>query len=217
MHFVVFDIDGTLVQSYGFDTTCFVNAAENVLNVTIDRDWTSYPHVTDSGILDHIVNINNLTAHREHIHTEVKRQFINNVSVHLANNPIKAIKGAAKFISQLSEQDEFEVAIATGGWRETAELKLSAANINFEGLIFSSASDHFSRVDIMRAAESQAQNRPFASKTYFGDALWDKTASQELGYNFILVGNRIQHTQQINDYSKPELALSLIQQQLGST
>lgn len=55
MHLVLFDIDGTLVESCDFDTTCFQAAIKDVLGVSIDPDWSRYRHVTDSGILSEVV------------------------------------------------------------------------------------------------------------------------------------------------------------------
>lgn len=42
MHLVLFDIDGTLVESYDFDTECFQAAIQDVLGVTIRPDWGHY-------------------------------------------------------------------------------------------------------------------------------------------------------------------------------
>ena len=37
--------------------------------------------------------------------------------------------------------------------------------------------------------------------TYFGDAAWDQQACKTLGCNFVLVGDRIHHTQSVSDLS----------------
>ena len=41
MHLVMFDIDGTLVDSAGFNAKLYVEAVRGVLNVDIDSDWNS--------------------------------------------------------------------------------------------------------------------------------------------------------------------------------
>ncbi len=38
------------------------------------------------------------------------------------------------------------------------------------------------------------------SITYFGDASWDKKACAELNWNLVVVGDRTEHHQRINDY-----------------
>ena len=49
-------------------------------------------------------------------------------------NPISEIKGASSFLSQLKNNNQVVVSIATGGWYESAVLKLQYANIDFEGI-----------------------------------------------------------------------------------
>ncbi len=56
MDAIVFDIDGTLVDSDEVDGRLFVTAVQRVLGVAgIRSDWTSYKHVTDQGILREIM------------------------------------------------------------------------------------------------------------------------------------------------------------------
>lgn len=103
------------------------------------------------------------------------------------------------------------MAIATGGWEETAKLKLQAAGIDIKECALASSSDHNSRVNIMKAAELKASSSiPFTSKTYFGDALWDKDASEFLNYRFILVGSRIDYKYQIENFKDPDAILSIL-------
>ncbi len=52
MHLIVFDVDGTLVESDEFDGVLYAKAVRDVLDIDVDEDWSSYRHVTDSGILD---------------------------------------------------------------------------------------------------------------------------------------------------------------------
>ncbi len=51
----MFDIDGTLVDSVGFDSRYYADAVRSVLNVEIDDTWRPYKHVTDSGILEELL------------------------------------------------------------------------------------------------------------------------------------------------------------------
>lgn len=48
----IFDIDGTLVESSGFEDELYVAAVRDVLgDVCIRESWSTYRHVTDTGIL----------------------------------------------------------------------------------------------------------------------------------------------------------------------
>lgn len=48
----IFDIDGTLVESTGFEDELYVAAVRDVLgDVCIREEWSTYTHVTDMCIL----------------------------------------------------------------------------------------------------------------------------------------------------------------------
>src|SRR5882724_13716958 len=53
MKLVMFDIDGTLTQTFQADEACFVQALREVFGFTgINTDWACYPHCSYSGILE---------------------------------------------------------------------------------------------------------------------------------------------------------------------
>lgn len=209
MHLVVFDIDGTLIESYDFDGECFQKAVADVLGFAIDTDWGSYHHVTDSGILNQIMDEQNISG-RDEIVVAVKERFLHHLSLYLASHKVAPIAGAIDFLAHLISRNDVHVAIATGGWRESAELKLQAAGFNAIEIPLASASDHYSRTEIMRRAELLAGSPVYASKTYFGDGPWDLKASRALDYNFVLVGSRIEYFQAIVNFSRQDDALAYI-------
>ena len=88
-------------------------------------------------------------------------------------------------------------------WRrqEIAHLKLDVAGVERSGIAIATSSDHHERIEIMKVAEQRAGDHPYITKTYFGDRAWDKEASITLGYNFVLVGNRIEHNKRIDNYT----------------
>ena len=52
MHAVIFDIDGTLVQSVEVDESLYVKAIRSVLGqIEFRSNWADYEFVTDTGIL----------------------------------------------------------------------------------------------------------------------------------------------------------------------
>ncbi|WP_189606549.1 HAD family hydrolase [Saccharospirillum salsuginis] len=207
----MFDIDGTLVQSYDFDTQCFAQAVETVLGTRIDTDWGNYTDVTDSGILSSILDELSMTeSDRTIVAQDVKDTFIHLVEKHIETHPVAEIPGAARFINLLAARPDTALAFATGGWRETALLKLAAAGIDPGDIPIASASDHHRRVDIMKTAATIAGGEPYDSITYIGDGPWDKSASAYLGYRFILVGNRVAHTPSIPNFSETDAVLELL-------
>lgn len=211
MKHIMFDIDGTLVDSFQFDELCYIEAVKDCLDVRIGSDWHTYPHVTDRGILMETKRRYGISESVDELEKVVKPSFIAKVSSHLAEHGLEAIPGAREFLKELSDKSDAVVSFATGGWRESAELKLQAAGIPFDAHSFASSNDHFSRIEIMKVAEQKARNqlskegtgelKLLATPIYFGDADWDKRACEQLGYQFVLIGNRTQHEQQLSDFS----------------
>ena len=58
---VIFDIDGTLVESFQFDGIIYASAVKDVLGeVYINDNWNQYKNITDSGILQQIMDENQI-------------------------------------------------------------------------------------------------------------------------------------------------------------
>lgn len=193
----MFDIDGTLVDSTGFDSELYAEAVESELGFAIDRDWNHYEHVSDSGILDELLRKGGRDADlRAEIAARVQRHFVARVREHLVANPatVREIAGARRLIERLRMHSGLRVAVATGGWEESARLKLAHVGIDADALAFASGSDARARTAIMRIAEQRALRGARLSRaTYFGDGPWDRRASEELGYEFVAVGNGVPH------------------------
>lgn len=210
MHLVMFDIDGTLIESYDIDEQCFLAAIDDVLGIQIDVRWERYPHVTDAGILDEILSHPSFGPDRTVLEAQIKASFMQNLTVYLESNSVEPIAGAVEFLAHLKQREDVVLAIATGGWYESATIKLEAAGLDVSGIALATSSDHIARVEIMKIAEARAADQPLLSRTYFGDAAWDKTASSQLDYNFVLLGDRVEHHQTLPDYRDIEVATRLI-------
>lgn len=210
MHHVIFDIDGTLVQSNDFDTKCYIDAVHEVIGISLDDNWSKYKHVTDAGILNEIILSHGLQEQAQEIHKSVKEKFVSKIETYLQQNSISQIAGASTFLSELRKRNDVFISIATGGWYESALLKLQYANIDFEGIPISSSNDHFSRTEIMKLTSKKIGNDSKYAISYFGDGIWDKKACMELGYNFIAVGNGVEHHQSIHDFLSIDKAIALL-------
>ena len=200
MHLAMFDIDGTLVESLDQDADCFVSAVRDELGIEVDTRWHRYTHVTDSGILRQVIDESGTEVFDDSMEQAVKRRFLQYIATRLEAAPVRQIPGAADFLGYLATRADVRVSLATGGWLESAKLKLTSAGIDIRDLTICSSSDHYSRTQIMRMSEQSHQGVSFDSKTYFGDGAWDRAASSELGYRFILLGNALKWHPAIENY-----------------
>jgi phosphoglycolate phosphatase-like HAD superfamily hydrolase len=202
-HLVMFDIDGTLVDSTGFDGDRYAEAVRSVLGVDVDTTWRSYRNVTDSGILEELLDADGSGRPREELRAAVKARFVAATRAHLAREPhvLREIAGARALLETLLRAPGVRVAIATGGWAETATLKLAAIGVDPATITLSTASDAIERTRIMQLAEGQALGgEPASRRTYFGDGAWDQRASAALGYRFIAVGRAVDHDPRFDDF-----------------
>ena len=205
----MFDIDGTIIESYDLDSECFTEAIKEVTGYEIDTNWSRYKHVTDTGILNQFFKERKI-ENTEIAHESIKSIFLSKIQTRIAKKPIIEIAGASAFISSLKELENVAISFATGGWYESAILKLQSAGIDISNIPIASANDHHSRIEIMKIAEKRAVKETRLSFTYFGDGSWDLKACKELGVNFVLVGDKLEHSQSIMNFTKQNEALVYI-------
>jgi phosphoglycolate phosphatase-like HAD superfamily hydrolase len=196
MHLILFDIDGTLTLTNEVDNRCYLCALGEALGTTeIDTDWAKYPNVTDSGITSALWKARYGAPPASERLDTVRERFVALLEEAFAHDPstCRAVPGAAGILAALAERASFAVGLATGGWRESARLKLRHAGLDGRDFPLASASDAHAREAIMTlAAERVAASwgvAHFQSIVYVGDAVWDVRAARNLGYHFIGIGS----------------------------
>lgn len=188
MHAIIFDIDGTLLDSAAVDDALYREAVCKVLgDVRFRESLSDYDYVTDSGILAQLFADNRLVEDASLV-TAIKSEFVDMLAAHVAHNgPFPEIPGAQRLLGELSASDLHHIAIATGGWRITARLKLESAGLGGFDVPLATSDDAHERTDIMQIALSRL-GTDFDSITYYGDGPWDVEAADRLGWNFVPVG-----------------------------
>lgn len=195
MHLVLFDIDGTLTQTCAADSACFIRAVSEVLSLSeVESDWTRYRHVTDSGIATELIRTSfNRIPHPGELR-KICARFTDLLHECFLGNPslCRPVAGSPQMLNHLSRRADIAVAIATGGWEQSARLKLRMAGLPVEEVPLASADDSHLREQIMEIAMDRAAKqhsvRNFDSVVYVGDGLWDLVACTGLGVPFIGIG-----------------------------
>lgn len=194
-HLVMFDLDGTLLESGALDVHCFSGALKSVLGVEgINGDWGAFRYVTDVGIVAEIAAGRlRRPATRDEL-AAIKAGVLELLRQQTVTSPeeFAPIPGAPALLEGLARERGCGVAIATGCWRESARIKLATAGFDLDRYPLASCDDSHRREEIMQAAHQRARTRfgvsAFETVTYVGDGVWDLRASRSLGYHFIGIG-----------------------------
>jgi phosphoglycolate phosphatase-like HAD superfamily hydrolase len=188
---IIFDIDGTLLQSDASDDTWYLAAIREVLgNVNLRPSWGMYTQFTATGILAEILADNAIDHTRETV-AAVRNCFVTSVSLHVAERgPFAEVPGARAFVERLHSSTTHRVTYATGGWHGAAHLKLSTSAFPIAGVPLATSDDHLERQEIMLHALRQL-NGDFDTVTYYGDGHWDAIAAKALGWKFVPVGRKL--------------------------
>ena len=207
----IFDIDGTLVETAGFEDELYVALVRDVLgDVRIREDWRTYRHVTDIGVLRQVMEENQI--HDERRIQEVRAKFGETVSQYLSDGgECLPINGAIGLVDILLSSNQYAMGIATGGWGHTARMKLNHAGFNLQDVVLTSSDDSEKRITIMRKC-LHALGDSYHRIVYVGDAEWDVQATRELGWHFVGVGKRLKGKCEhwIEDFSRTDTFIKML-------
>ncbi|TWH43700.1 LOW QUALITY PROTEIN: phosphoglycolate phosphatase-like HAD superfamily hydrolase [Dulcicalothrix desertica PCC 7102] len=187
---MIFDIDGTLLQSDVNDDAPVlgISSLRYLAMSACVRPGGCIHNSLFSGILAEILNDNAIETTSERVGA-VRDHFVESVRRHLSEQgPFVEMPGARTFVQNLHNSTMYRIAYATGGWRGSALLKLSLSGFPITGL--ATSDDHFQRKEIMLNALRQL-NRVFETVTYYGDGHWDAVAAKALGWQFVPVGTKL--------------------------
>ena len=191
MKYVIFDIDGTLVNTKNVEDKCFMKAFEETFGLNIENQkWEDFKNVTDWGITEEIIisekgrtplkeeyelMIQNFTRELEYEKQNDKSQFAE-------------VLGAKEFFNELRKMEDVELGIATGAWEKSANIKLGSIGIDMKNISFSNSDYYKSREAITKDVVEQIKlktKKEAERIIYFGDGEWDYKTCKNLGIEFI--------------------------------
>ena len=190
MQLVIFDVDGTLIYSERRDSQSFSEAFLQTFNHPIPTiDWHTYPHVTDTNIFDHLMTqLFGRAATPDQMNTFMSA-YLEKLASKRAQSPehYRMVPGSKACLEQLTQLPDTIVGIGTGGWKQTAALKLDHVRIAFDHIFFHGADGHYTRESIIEAVINEARSvHPNIEKiVYIGDALWDVKTTRNMNLPFI--------------------------------
>lgn len=221
----IFDIDGTLTATNPLDHACFIAAVKEYISPDFQEFVPSFfTHFTDSCIILELFE-----HYQNRPPTPIEEQafkdcYIQKLQAALEESPsyFQPLEGAAAILEAFPK--EWGVAFATGCWQESALIKLKGGGIPFEVGPLATASDAFSRQEIMQTAIDKAkihyQVEELEQVVYIGDGLWDKHSCGDMGLPFVGMeqGNKAYQTGQLGafhllaDYNDPARFFALLEE-----
>lgn len=195
MRLAIFDIDGTLTETNDVDSVCFVRAMGDAHAVAeVNTNWGEYAHTTDSYITREVLRGHFGRAPEDAERDKFISRFVGLLEESRSRDAalFGETAGASAALALLRAEPGWAVAIATGCWRESGLMKLSAAGLETAGVPAAFAEDGVSREEILLAALARARNsyglEGFDRVVSLGDGRWDVSAARNLGFAFVGVG-----------------------------
>ena len=126
----VFDVDGTLVESYALDGECFIAAFEEAHGIAgVDPDWARYDHITDPGLTAQIFRERRGRAPEAGEIARLQSAFLDRLAQAAHDDgAFAAVPGAARLLAALRARADWTVALATGAWRAPRTRALTATS-----------------------------------------------------------------------------------------
>jgi phosphoglycolate phosphatase-like HAD superfamily hydrolase len=205
---IIFDIDGTLLDSMNIDSECYIKSLKNEFGITnINDDWTIYKNASDSGIFEEIYNEYYKTSPNPDDYKKHENGFFKIYDEKLSNNiySFSEIPGAKNIISTINSLPNNFISFATGSYKKTALLKLKHFNISENDFPLSTANDAKAREEIINLSIKKAKRvysiNKFDKVISIGDEIWDLKTAINLSLPFIGIG--------INRFNKLSNCLAL--------
>lgn len=186
---LVFDIDGTLLDSENVHQIGFINALHAIGVESVNTDWESYTHLTDSFIAKENYEIDVNRAFSNELLKRFETEFLNQI----IDCKVTQIKGANTFLQKILKETNYAVCFATGSMLQPALLKLDRAEIEYNQTVLEASNNYYTREEIVNSAIAKAK-KYFQASTFkriisVGDGIWDVKTAQNLGIEFIGIGS----------------------------
>lgn len=214
MHFIIFDLDGTLAQTYYSDDNSYLKALSQLVEVDVNYPyWKECPHLTDHSVIKYIFQ---KQLQRDPTEKEIQRMqhlFLEQLKEKHRYEPyfFQEIPGAIQLLNTLQSTPDTLVGVATGGWSSIAKFKLNVLGVPTEGLHLIGSDEHEAKTEfvahLLERTKVQLQC-DFKRVTYVGDSLYDFEAARQLKLDFIGVDfkrtghfDKLGHEKVVNDFS----------------
>lgn len=184
---ILFDIDGTLLDTRGAGKRAFLEALRRVFSFEHGLSDIRFAGATDLDILEKTARKHGRVPSAG----EIDAFFAllpNLLRAELDNEPPHVYPGVRELLSALSAHPAITIGLVTGNIEACAWIKLEACGIRDHFELGAFGHEHADRRDIARLALARAERHgPFASVALIGDTPMDVDAARHIGARAIAV------------------------------
>ncbi len=196
MKLVLFDIDGTLLNTGTFGVKSLQNAVKNITGKTPEYDVKELIGVSDKKNFTYMYYCAAGKTPTAKQLDAVKEEYIRLLPSELAelkkSKKYKAASGVEKFIKELQKYKDVKLALATGNIEEASKIKLAPAGLDKYFITGGFGWDGIKRPDLLKAAVKRASKvfkHKFTPEEVFviGDTHLDIVAAKANGYHSAVI------------------------------
>ncbi len=191
---VLFDIDGTILDSGGTAARAFLDALTEVFGTRLERNGYSFAGKTDPQIARDLLTRAGVPPERvEEGLPFVWESYLTRFRESCHRDRTTVFPGVQALIDRLDEHPDVVLGLLTGNLEEGARLKLAAAGIHFDRFVAGAfGSDHADRRALPAVAVERAErlsSRRFQGReiVIIGDTPHDIACGEHLGVLTIAV------------------------------
>jgi phosphoglycolate phosphatase len=210
MHFCLFDIDGTLLNSGGAGKIAIETALQEDFGVTI-RTQVTYSGRTDRAIARDLMRFHGVAETAENSRRLVSG-YLQRLPAALAKHNGRVLPGIAALLQTLAERDDVAVGLLTGNIREGAHVKLGHFGLNDHFAFGGFGDHHWERDDVAREALAaihglHGNTVPLQRVWVIGDTPLDVQCARAIGARVVAVATGLHTVDQLRA-TEPDLLLA---------
>src|ERR1041385_2243299 len=115
MTLIMFDIDGTLTETFQVDEECYVQALKDVFSFSeVSTDWSSYKHTSDSGILGELVHarLGRSVKDSERVAFQARFMALLTAAALVRTDCFHPVRGAKELLQKLAGNSNYAISLA---------------------------------------------------------------------------------------------------------
>ncbi|GAB5517760.1 MAG: HAD family hydrolase [Rhodothermales bacterium] len=204
MKLILFDIDGTMLLTYGMGRESVVRSLSELTGQDITTEGVVFSGKTDPQIIREVMRANDLLDLVDApFLAEAQQAYSDALTAAYDHDRVEELAGVRELVEALAARDDVQLSLLTGNYEQTAYLKVGSIGLGHHFPFGAFGSDAEARRDLPPIGVKRAQahtGRSFEGHDVIiiGDTEHDITCGRDLGVYSVAVAT--------GNYSREDLA-----------